>query len=172
MNRLKELRQEKKLTQKELAKIIGVHYRTLQNWESNESQIKPDKAQQLADFFGVSVGYLLGFTTTPKRYDDERIFENKKTEEIFVFSPKENYENEKTKIENKLLSVLQSESVVISDKDIQNIFNYIDSVRLDNPNTYQGKNFTNLLLKKGSDASTLIKQLKNDGFSLVFDKID
>ena len=95
-----------------------------------------------------------------------------KTEEIFVFSPKEKYENEKTKIENKLLSVLQSELVIISDKDIQNIFNYIDSVRLDNPNTYQGKNFTSLLLKKDSDVSALIKQLKNDGFSLVFDKID
>ena len=61
MNRLKELRQEKKLSQKELAKTIGVHYRTLQNWENGESQIKPDKAQQLADFFGVSVGYLLGY---------------------------------------------------------------------------------------------------------------
>lgn len=61
MNRLKELRQEKKLSQKELAENIGVHYRTLQNWENGESQIKPGKAQQLADYFGVSVGYLLGY---------------------------------------------------------------------------------------------------------------
>lgn len=61
MNRLKELRQEKKLSQKELAENIGVHYRTLQNWENGENQIKPEKAQQLADFFGVSVGYLLGY---------------------------------------------------------------------------------------------------------------
>ena len=29
--------------------------------ENGESQIKPEKAQQLADFFGVSVGYLLGY---------------------------------------------------------------------------------------------------------------
>ncbi|WP_421434221.1 helix-turn-helix domain-containing protein [Streptococcus suis] len=63
MNRLKELRQEKKLSQKELAKKIGVHYRTLQNWENGESQIKPDKAQALADHFKVSVGYLLGYST-------------------------------------------------------------------------------------------------------------
>lgn len=48
MNRLKELRQEKKLSQKELAENIGVHYRTLQNWENEESQIKPEKAKQLA----------------------------------------------------------------------------------------------------------------------------
>ena len=61
MNRLKKLRQEKKLSQKELAENIGVHYRTLQNWENEESQIKPEKAQQLADYFGVSVGYLLGY---------------------------------------------------------------------------------------------------------------
>ena len=61
MNRLKELRKEKKLTQKELAKIIGVHYRTLQNWEDGTSNIKPEKAKKLADYFGVSVGYLLGY---------------------------------------------------------------------------------------------------------------
>ena len=61
MNRLKELRQEKKLSQKELAENIGVHYRTLQNWENGESQIKPEKAQQLADYFGASVGGLLGY---------------------------------------------------------------------------------------------------------------
>ncbi|HEM3662507.1 helix-turn-helix transcriptional regulator [Streptococcus suis] len=62
MNRLKELRQEKKLSQKELAKKIGVHYRTLQNWENGESQIKPDKAQALADYFSVHIGYLLGYS--------------------------------------------------------------------------------------------------------------
>ena len=62
MNRLKDLRQEKKLSQKELAENIGVHYRTLQNWENGESQIKPEKAQQLADYVGVSVGDLLGYS--------------------------------------------------------------------------------------------------------------
>lgn len=61
MTRLKELRKEKKLTQKELAQNIGAGLRTIQTWENGESQIKPDKAQQLADFFGVSVGYLLGY---------------------------------------------------------------------------------------------------------------
>ncbi|HEP1576751.1 TPA: helix-turn-helix domain-containing protein [Streptococcus suis] len=65
MNRLKELRKEKKLSQKELAKKIGVHYRTLQNWENGESQIKPDKAQALADYFEVNPAYLLGFTDSP-----------------------------------------------------------------------------------------------------------
>ena len=62
MNRLKELRKEKKLTQKELAEETDIPYRTLQRWENGENQIKPDKAKQLADFFGISVGYLLGYS--------------------------------------------------------------------------------------------------------------
>lgn len=61
MNRLKELRKEKKLTQQELADTFQVSKRTVQYWENGESQIKPDKAQKLADHFGVSVGYLLGY---------------------------------------------------------------------------------------------------------------
>lgn len=62
MNRLKELRKEKKLTQKALAEKIKIPYRTIQNWENEEVQIKPDKAEQLANYFGVSVGYLLGYS--------------------------------------------------------------------------------------------------------------
>lgn len=62
MNRLKEIRQKEGLSQQALAKQIGVSYRTIQNWENGVNQLKPEKAQQLADYFGVSVGYLLGFT--------------------------------------------------------------------------------------------------------------
>ena len=69
MNRLKELRQERKLTQQELAKQIGVSKLTILNWEKGEHQIKSDKAQQLADFFEVPVGYLLG-------YDDYKTIQN------------------------------------------------------------------------------------------------
>lgn len=61
MNRLKELRKEKKLSQKEIAKEMSISEKTLSRWENGESQIKPEKAQQLAKYFGVSVGYLLGY---------------------------------------------------------------------------------------------------------------
>ena len=61
MNRLKELRQEKKLSQKEIAETLGFSLRSFQRMENGESQIKPEKAQKLADYFGVSVGYLLGY---------------------------------------------------------------------------------------------------------------
>ena len=61
MNRLKELRKEKKLSQKEIAKEMSISEKTLSRWENGESQIKPEKAQKLADYFGVSIGYLLGY---------------------------------------------------------------------------------------------------------------
>ena len=66
MNRLKELRRQKKQTQKELSLELEIPLRTLQSWENGESQIKPEKAQQLADYFGVSVGYLLGYDDITK----------------------------------------------------------------------------------------------------------
>lgn len=61
MNRLKELRKRDKITQVAFAKDNGIPLRTLQSWENGESQIKPNKAQQLAEYFGVNVGYLLGY---------------------------------------------------------------------------------------------------------------
>lgn len=61
MNRLKQLRQKTGDTQEDVAKAIGVTRRGYQKMENEESQIKSDKAQKLAKYFGVSVGYLLGY---------------------------------------------------------------------------------------------------------------
>ena len=69
-NRLKILRIKEGITQDELAQIINKELKenekpiskmVISNWENNKHTIKPDKAQQLADIFGVSVGYLLGY---------------------------------------------------------------------------------------------------------------
>lgn len=61
MIRLRELQRAEKLTQQELADIAEVSKRTIQNLEDGTSNIKPEKAKKLADYFGVSVGYLLGY---------------------------------------------------------------------------------------------------------------
>lgn len=64
MNRLKELRQEKNIRQEDLAKAIGVSPMTISRWEKAEdlSAVKTEKAQKLADYFGVQVSYLLGYS--------------------------------------------------------------------------------------------------------------
>lgn len=70
-NRLKSLRKEVGLSQGELAKEVGVSYRTIQNWENGVNQIKPDKAQLLADYFYVDVAYLLGFSPFRNRWEED-----------------------------------------------------------------------------------------------------
>ena len=75
MNRLRELQRAEKLTQQELADIAEVSKQTIQNWEDGTSNIKPEKAEKLADYFGVSVGYLLG-------YDDNDINQMNRLKEL------------------------------------------------------------------------------------------
>lgn len=63
MNRLKSLRKSKNggMTQQELAEAVNIPKRTIQRLENSESQIKPEKAKVLADYFGVDVSYLLSY---------------------------------------------------------------------------------------------------------------
>lgn len=168
MNRLKELRQEKKLSQKELAKKIGVHYRTLQNWENGESQIKPDKAQALADRFEVSVGYLLGYTEDRKVYDDERLVGFKQNSSPYYFSPKRLYSEEKNKLKNHFIKLLRDDNVFLSDENIELILSIIDNLRLDNPNTVQGQVFLEKFVFSHDEESLQYwDALKENGFSIV-----
>lgn len=109
MSRLKELRQAKKLTQQELAKQIGVSKLTILNWEKGEHQIKSEKAQQLADIFGVSVGYLLGFNNddvTEYEIDFHNNVMERMNKEAFV----------------RFLDYISLSDIVLSDKQIEMIF--------------------------------------------------
>lgn len=63
MNRLKKLRKQKKLTIVELAEQIGVTKSTILNWEHGTHEIKGSNAKKLADYFNVSIPYLLGYNT-------------------------------------------------------------------------------------------------------------
>lgn len=62
MNRLKQLRKQKKLTQEELAELIGVTKRTVSHWEKYGFS-SADKLQKLAGCFDVSISYLLDYDT-------------------------------------------------------------------------------------------------------------
>ncbi len=69
MNRLKELRKEKGLTQKNLSKEIGIPLRTIQNWENGGSSIKSDRLKKLCEIFDVDVPYLLGYSSVKNEAD-------------------------------------------------------------------------------------------------------
>lgn len=63
MNRLKELRELRKITRVELAEKIGVTKLTILNWEHGTHEIKGSNAKKLAEYFNVSVPYLLNTFT-------------------------------------------------------------------------------------------------------------
>lgn len=63
MNRIKEIRQEKKLSQKDLAKKLNISQQAISLYEKGDREPKLETWQKLADFFGVSVSYLQGIGT-------------------------------------------------------------------------------------------------------------
>ncbi|MEY7998653.1 helix-turn-helix domain-containing protein [Clostridium sp. Mt-5] len=68
-SRLKELRLEKGLTQKELAQKLNMQNTAISKYELNERKPDIDTLNQLAKFFNVSVDYLLGNTNIKNATD-------------------------------------------------------------------------------------------------------
>ena len=60
MNRIKELRQSKGLTQDELATKLGVTRQAVSLYEKGQRKPKIERWKKLADYFGVSVPYIKG----------------------------------------------------------------------------------------------------------------
>jgi transcriptional regulator with XRE-family HTH domain len=96
MNRIKELRDERGLTQEEVAKCLNVKQNTISGYETELREPDQETLLRLTDLFGVSIDYLLGrvnernitvdkvFKPDPKFFD----WLNDRTEDI-----KEDYRN-------------------------------------------------------------------------------
>ena len=61
-NRLRKLRKENKMKQEELAKEFNTSKTAISNYENNYRKPNMDLINDLADYFGVSVDYLLDRT--------------------------------------------------------------------------------------------------------------
>lgn len=57
---LRKLRREKKLTQIELGKLLNVSNGTIAMWETDKRQPDITTLNKIAEYFGVSVDYLMG----------------------------------------------------------------------------------------------------------------
>lgn len=66
--RLKELRKKNKLTQVSLAEKLGLTERQYQRLEANDSKPMYDNLLALADYFDVSLDYLVGRSDDPTRH--------------------------------------------------------------------------------------------------------
>ena len=60
MNRLKLLREEKKLTQGDIAKMLNITTAAYSYYENEKRDMTPDTILKLAEYFDVSTDYLLG----------------------------------------------------------------------------------------------------------------
>ncbi len=74
-HRLKELREQKGLKQKELAKLINVSQKTISAYETGRAQPPMQTLQELAKIFDVTVDFLLGITDSPTKSVSNKISE-------------------------------------------------------------------------------------------------
>ena len=65
MKKLIELRKEKKLTQSDLAEVLGISRQAYSNYEAGKRQPDNETMLKLAEYFNVSVDYLLGRDDKP-----------------------------------------------------------------------------------------------------------
>ena len=63
--RLRQLRNERNVSQVALAKEVGVSSRVYQDYEYGKREAQMTTLIRMADFFGVSLDYLTGRTDTP-----------------------------------------------------------------------------------------------------------
>ena len=64
MNRLKELRKERRLSQAEVAKILNITHSGYSLWELDKVSIDNRSLQKLANLYNVSIDYILGKSKT------------------------------------------------------------------------------------------------------------
>ena len=69
--RLRDLREDRDLKQQALAELLQVHQTTYSDYERGNLNIPLAALDTLADFYGVSVDYLLGRTSVREPYPPE-----------------------------------------------------------------------------------------------------
>lgn len=80
--RLKELRTEKKLFQKDIAALLDIALTTYASYEQGLTNPPYDSLVALANFYNVSSDYLLGLTDIPYNQDELDFFNELKEKDI------------------------------------------------------------------------------------------
>ena len=66
--RLRDLREDNDLSQKEVAAYLGIDQRTYSNYETEKRSMPMEQYRSLAIFYKTSVDYLVGLTDCDKPY--------------------------------------------------------------------------------------------------------
>lgn len=120
--RLKELRAEKEITGEELGKKFNVSKTAVSYWESGRNFPGEETIRKLADFFQVSVDYLLGNSDIRNPYENhQRISESIKDD-------KELLEFWEVLKEREDLQLLFKQTKQMTEKDIRQIIKIIKAI--------------------------------------------
>ena len=66
--RIRDSREDKDITQKEMARVLNCSQQVYSNYELGQRDIPTAILIKLARFYNTSIDYLLGETDNPKRY--------------------------------------------------------------------------------------------------------
>lgn len=167
MNNLKKLRKAKGLTQQELAQEMETTKLTISNWENEKHTIKADKADQLAKFFNVSLGYLLGYVNKSEPYYSDEIFigdgkggytslsseREEKLSELFY-----------NHVEEKFTDFLKSFDFVISDNEIKAVLSHISNLNINNVKSDEFSRLVNPVMEDKINLKYMGYSKLGDGF--------
>ena len=67
MNRIRDLRVDRDLSQSEIAKVINTTQQQYSKIETGKADISGEKLKRLALFYNVSADYILGLSDEPKQ---------------------------------------------------------------------------------------------------------
>lgn len=68
MIRLKDLREDKDLLQKDIAKILNIAQTTYSGYETENREMSYNLLKKIAIFYNTSIDYILGLTNIKKPY--------------------------------------------------------------------------------------------------------
>ena len=70
--RLKDIREDRDITQKEIADYLHIKQNTYSQYESGKRQLPIEALIALADYYHVTTDYLLGVSDIPNPYRENR----------------------------------------------------------------------------------------------------
>ncbi len=73
--RLRDMREDRDLTQKEIAAYLKIRQNTYSQYETGQRQIPLELLIRLAYYYDTSVDYLLGITNTDRAYPRNQSFD-------------------------------------------------------------------------------------------------
>lgn len=114
---IRDLRKEKRVSQTELAKIVGVSQTTVTAWETGKAEPSSSAVSNLADYFNVTTDYLLG---RPEKKKEKQNVELTDDDIIMTYQGKELSDEDREIIKR----LMNGKQVICLDELIRWLLNY------------------------------------------------